>query len=331
MASFLVTKLLEKAMLEATKEKSKLSEADALALLETLQGASEAKNAQDNLSATWQAAEEAVEEKLLTDKKEEEESPVETAAPTEPSNEIVVEEEEEDNDDAVSLEVDTAVSAPVEDTETPVVGETTTQVAPPSLAEEGAAAAEKEEFQRSLLAEKIQNDAKVSEPSPTPIITPPPKDLEIPSEQELPKVNDPVLAKNEKFQRSLLAARIKNDEIISTAKPSPPGGVTALEPVATKEDEVLPEKEEALPEANDAAPPPVAATAFITTSMSSVPSMAPRIPDIISKDFGKPLEVAESDVPALRDSSTPKRSSAEELSTSSSTDCKSKEASSLQD
>jgi len=233
MASFLVTQMLQKVMLEASKGdgKSKLSEADALSLLETLQTVSEAKTAQDKLSTTWQAAEEAVEEKVVPD------------------------------------ELDVApVPVPVDEITPVKTKPEKIQVAPVVQ-------------QDSIVIEK----EKSTKSAPETLIP-----MEMPA---APKSTvDPVAtSKQEQFQRSLLAARLQNDAVSHRIQP------------------------ESVMEV--AEPPAVTPTVVDTAAAAaSIPTMNPRFPEIISKDFGKPLEVTASDIPALRESSIPQRSN--------DTDCK---------
>jgi hypothetical protein len=227
MASFLVTQLLEKAMLEASKENSKLSEGDALALMETLQNAGEAKTAQENI--------------LKED----------PPAPS-PDDEAVK--------DGDALQVDA-----VEEIETPIVEELADKTVALPEKEDPVAVAEKE-IETPIVEEEPKEDASLRS-----------------------KDASETMAQKEKFQRSLLGARIKNDAAASTSQPKPE---------ATAPESVLAEE--------DATPSPPAAPAT-SPSVSSLPAVAPRIPDVISKDFGKPLEVTASNVPALRESSVPQK------------------------
>ncbi len=228
MASFLVTKLLEQAMLEAAKDKSKMSEADALALLDTLQKMSATKTAQEeNSSSSWQAADDA------------------TRGQSSGKNEL----------DDVDLLM---------------------QVAGEDIAK------------TPLATESPQNEVLVVVEE-NPVIMAKDKNIEkgmqVVTTASAPlQENPPVLPGNEdeKFQRSLLAARIRNDAF-ATGKMM----------------KVMDLKVPAVVSPTDL--PPVVDDFTATTTM-------PRIPDVISKDFGKPLEVMAYDVPALRDSSSPYKS-----------------------
>jgi len=290
MASFLVTQMLGKAMLEASKEKSKMSEEDALALLETLQSASEAKVAKDKVSTAWQAAEEAVEEKLLTEAEEP------SSASSSSSPDITTMPKED------ILEV-AAASTKVEAMEIPSIEENAKEDAvPPPVSVD---TVQKEKFQRSLLAAKIQNDAKEKMASRAPTLKAS-EDTETPVVKSLSQESG-IMVQKEKFQRSLLAATIQNAAAASKSKTA--SSMISPEPVLAEE---------------KVASPPRAATttdeSSSSSSTSSLPSMAPRIPDIISKDFGKPLEVTSSNVPPLREASMPQRSQeSSSSSTSSST------------
>lgn len=226
MASFLVTQLLQTAMLEAAKDKSKMSEADALALLETLQKMSETKTAQDKSSATWNAADEAVENKFPSEKSSSSETTW-IEKPVQVGNDSVLKDQTD-----IPLNVATAQ-------------------------DDTATMDENEKLNLSLLSDED-----------VPLTVPP----SMPSKKD----GSVLQANTEKFQRSLLVARIRNDAPIKTA---------------TNEIEV-------------------------DIGSSSVPaprpdddqfSTMPQIPDAISMEFGKPLEVATADVPALRESSIPRR------------------------
>lgn len=240
MASFLATKMLEQVLMEASKDDgtSKLTEEDAMSLLNTLQTMSETKTAQGNLSSTWQAADDAVEENFL--------------AEDEKVNNKVTTADKETRfpSDEISPVEESGTITPVESKDTKSQGLNA-----------------EEEEQPAVLKRQVEGQRTTA--SPTPVAPSPPKQT----------VDPAAKSKQEQFQRSLLAARLQN-----SARPR-------IQPIAvTEAPSVTPS---GLPSDDGAA---------------AITSVLPRFPDIVSKEFGKALEVTTSGVPALRESSVPPRS-----------------------
>lgn len=249
MASFLASKLLEVTLMEAAKGKdSKITEEQALGLLETLSSVSETKVAQNKLSTTWEAAEEAVQEKVLQS-------------------------EETDN-----LNENNSIQEASEAAATAVVDDTVSSV--------------EDNIMEETSDEEDQKVDAIPPTAPTPIVQ---KSSEAQEKREL-------------AQRSLLAARIANDE--KSAAGAPPTDKPTAKVVESIE-AVKPDSEPESAKKESAVEPSTSTIQSADTSSDDNDedgSIHPRIPNMISMDFGKALEVEMSNVPALRLSAIPKRS-----------------------